>query len=257
MVIPELVDKCNLKCALCWNRNRKGSDKQMSLKTIEKVISVFGPRANYHWYNWGEPLLYRHFHEFIEIAKTVRTSLSSNLSLTLSDQMIEDIAKIEQITVSISGLTKEVYNLYHKGGNFDIVMKNIMRLKGLPKVRINWIKHCDNAHQKRAAYNWCVENGFIWGGLECNCEVEERVKGFDHPYLKPERHYGGRHMKECRIRRWVPISTEGHYLLCCTSHNVKTGYTIWDNITPEELIQIKSEIPLCKKCSEKELWRMF
>jgi molybdenum cofactor biosynthesis enzyme MoaA len=258
MIIPELVDGCNLGCALCWNRNRKGSFRQMPLETVRKVLEVFGRKANYHWYNWGEPLLYNAFHEFVYITRNHRTAISTNLSLKLSDSKLGDLASVSQIIVSLSGLTKEVYNIYHQGGNFDLVMHNINQLTRVAsKIRINWIKHPGNAHQEKEAKAWCEATGFTWGGFRGNCEVEELMEGFTHPFLKTPRHYSSKHLEFCKVQRWVPIDVDGNYLLCCTSHNIKTGYTIWDNITKEELRQIKMEMPFCKQCYAKGYWRMF
>ncbi len=258
MIIPELVDGCHLKCILCWNRNRKGSFKQMELKTVEKVIEVFGRRANYHWYNWGEPLLYRNLHDFIEIVKHTRTTISSNFSLVVTDQQFEDLSKIRQVVVSLSGLTKEIYNIYHQGGNFNLVMSNINHLKNFPnKVRINWIKHPENKHQEQQIIDFCKENNFIFGGVDANCEVEELLEGYTHPFIKEPRLYGALMRNTCKIKGWIPISVDGEYLLCCASHNVKTGYTIWDNISMNELKEVKSNLPLCKICQEHESWRMF
>ena len=233
----------------------------MSLETVERVIEVFGSgrRANYHWYSWGEPLLYKQFHEFIEIAKHVRTTISSNFSLNLTNRHFEDLSKIEMIIVSMSGLTPEVYNIYHQGGNFDLVMSNVKRLAGFPnKVRINWLQHPGNKHQEQMSRDWCATNGFEWGGFRANCEVEELVDGFTHPFLKTPRHYSGRHLDHCRMTGgWVPISVDGDYLLCCVSHNVKIGLTIWDNVTGDEIRDAKMRMPLCKLCREKQYWKMF
>ena len=232
----------------------------MKLSTVEKVIEVHGTgrRRNYSWYNWGEPLLHKQFHEFIDIAKHVRTTISSNFSLLLTDKYFESLAKIEQVVISMSGLTSDVYNIYHRGGDFEQVAYNLKRVAELPNIkRMNWLRHAGNVHQEQQAKDFCEEHGIVWGGLNGNCEVEELVEGFTHPMLKTPRQYSGRKMEKCRLKRWIPISVDGEYLLCCTTHNVKTGLTIWDNVSSEELIEAKSNLHICKICGWRELWRMF
>jgi molybdenum cofactor biosynthesis enzyme MoaA len=229
----------------------------MPLTTVEKVLQVFGRRHNYHWYNWGEPLLYKEFHEFVQVTRRYRTSISTNLSLKLTDQHFEDLSRLEQVTVSMSGLTEDVYKIYHRGGNFDLVWSNVNRLIGFPNIRIAWLLHPGNEHQRKEAMAWCAKNKFTWGYLHANCEVEESMEGFTHPYLKSEAHYSSKNFQFCKIQRWIPIDVDGNYLLCCMSHNVKTGYTIWDNITPEELRQIKMDMPFCKLCYERGYWKMY
>lgn len=261
MIIPELVDQCNLKCVLCWNRNRIGTGRQMELKTVEKVVQVFGTHRvqNYHWYNFGEPMLYNHFHEFVEIVKKTRSSISSNFSLKLPDQRFEDLAKLEQVTISMSGLTPEVYNIYHQGGNFKLVWENFLRLAeiSVKKKRMNFLLHPGNKHQWQQAKDLCEEKGFIWGGLRANCEVEEALQGFTHPFLKTPKMYGSKHLTNCKVQRWRAIDVDGNYLLCCTSHNVKIGLSIWDDVTSEEVWEAKMKQPLCIECHKKQVWRMF
>ena len=59
MIVSELVDGCHLRCALCWNRVRKGSFRNMSLKTVEMVLEKYGNEPRIDWHNWGEPLLHK------------------------------------------------------------------------------------------------------------------------------------------------------------------------------------------------------
>ncbi len=257
-IMPEIVDGCQLKCALCWNRNRKGTFKQMSLSIIKKVIDRFGKDDLYYsWYNWGEPLLYNQFYDFVEIVKNVKSSISSNFSMELTDRHFTSLSKLWMVIASISGLTKEVYNIYHVGGNFGLVINNIKQLVGFPQVQINWIKHPNNVHQEEEMKEFCEKNGFIYRGIYANCEVEELIEGFSHPFLKMSEHYLSRNRENCYLKNWIPISVDGEFLLCNTTHNVGTGFTIWDNITVEELVEVKSNHKLCMECNKNEFWRMF
>jgi hypothetical protein len=231
----------------------------MSLKTVEQVLKVFGEsrRSNYHWYNWGEPLLYKELSAFAETVKNTRTTISSNFSLKLPDSTFDILSKFEHIVLSMSGLTEEIYGIYHQRGNFNLVMENFHRLYGFKKVSIHWVQHKYNKFQYENCRALCEEMGFYFAPLRPNCEVEERIEGIDNELLKSPRYYNAKRMQNCRLMNWVPISIDGDYLLCCTTHNVKTGYTIWDNISQDELKKIKGELPLCKTCHEHEYWRMF
>lgn len=255
-VFSELVDGCNLKCTLCWNRNRTPSMEQMTLSVVEKIMKRFNGTRNvrYQWFNWGEPLLYGKFYEFSDIVDKARSVISSNFSLKLSDKHFDILKSFRTVIASISGLTEEVYGIYHHGGNFRLVMDNLERLKGFQNVKVNWIRHRYNTHQDDACREMCVENGFHFSPLYANCEVEDLVDGFKHELLKT--HFR-RNREACGIMPWIPISVHGEYLLCCTTHNVGTGYTIDDNISQEELMKVKMEIPICKTCREREYWRMY
>lgn len=257
MIFPELVDNCQLKCSLCWNRNRKPSGEQMTLKTIERVLQVFGRQERYEWFNWGEPLLYENFHEFTNLVKGTRSSISTNLSLEISDFRFHDMTKLLGVIVSMSGMTEDVYHMYHRGGNFSLVMYNLERLIGFPRVVIRWLRHYGNEHQLKMVTDFCEERGFGLDAFHANCEVEDLIDGFTHPMLKTPEQYNSRRRGGCKPKRQIPIGVDGKYLLCCASHNIPIGLTVWDNVTPEEIYAAKSKIPLCIQCEERQLWRMF
>jgi len=260
MIVPELCDFCQLRCTLCWNRNRRGSGRQMELKTVERILEMFGGGrkwGGYSWYNWGEPLLHKHFIEFSEMVKHTKTSISSNFSLPLTDAHFKAFHNIQQMVVSMSGLTPEVYAHYHVGGNHALVMQNLEKLRGHPKVRINWLMHPYNKHQFEMMKDWCAERGWEFGYFRANCEVEELVDGFTHPWIKTQRQYSGRHMQNCKMKKWFLMDVDGNYLVCCGSHNVKVGLSIWDDVTGDEIYAEKIKHPLCVECTKKEYWRMF
>jgi organic radical activating enzyme len=76
MVIAELVDGCQLKCVLCWNRNRARSFKQMELTTVERILNRYG-RQRIDWFNWGEPLLHKGFPIIAKMVRRTKSCIST------------------------------------------------------------------------------------------------------------------------------------------------------------------------------------
>jgi len=264
-IIAELVDECYLRCALCWNRSRKGSHRQMSLETVGKILKRYdNPIYEIIWYNWGEPLLHRNFEAIAKmIGKSeARNIISSSMSLPLTDERLESLNNFNRINVSLSGMTKDVYKIYHTNGAFDLVMRNIKRLAELKlnQIALIWLSHKHNKFQMPHAQEFANNLNFEFIEQELNCCVEDLVSDFDHELLRiPKYPYGG---PSCRIQKWDPIDVDGNYLLCCGSQNVKIGYSIDDtDTTPfprnKVLKEARLKIPLCIECREKEHWRMF
>ena len=254
-ITAELVDACQLRCELCWNRNRTPSGRQMSLDTVAKILSQYKGRR-IDWFNWGEPLLHRQFIQVAEMIHGTKSNISTNLSLPISDEMLNAMQLFRFVNVSLSGMTAEVYRIYHHGGDFNLVMSNLNRLanhKPKVNVRIRWLDHKFNKHQKEACQNFCVRAGFGFGCQKLNCEVEDLVAGFEHEMLScnpsPD--------KSCKLLSSIVIGVDGQYLLCCASHNVPTGYTIDDDINMTKLLAAKHKLPLCQTCQAKKLWKMF
>lgn len=257
MIFAELVDGCNLKCALCWNRNRTGTFKQMSLETAKKIIKQYGSNHMLCWFNWGDSLLYSDLETLSEMVRATKSAISSNFSMKISDERMKALLNFNTVYVSLSGITNKVYGIYNRGGDFDLVMSNLQRLSKLNHSRIvvRWESHYQNEHQTVKA-NFLFNNmKFFFEPTPLSCEVEELIEGFDHPLLKFPRFT--RKGKSCRIMKWLPIDVDGNYLLCCASHNVKIGLNIDCIHSDYELMAAKMIIPMCETCRYYQYWRMF
>ena len=256
MIIPELVYGCQLRCALCWNRARVPSNNQMSIKVVKKVLEKFR-RYRIDWFNWGEPLLHTEFIAISELIRGTKSCISSNFSLPLMDDQLDALNNFNVACISLSGMTPDVYKIYHKGGNHDLVMDNLRRFiaRSTTKIHIRWLMHKYNEHQLNDCRKFCEENDLFLEPVILNAEVENLLdESFQSELYVPRKR---QKRTFCHIIKWIPIGYDGRYYLCCASHNVDTGYTIFDDITLQELIDIKRKIPLCTQCQAHEIWRSF
>jgi organic radical activating enzyme len=257
IVIPELVDGCHMRCALCWNRNRQGSMENMSLDIVYEIVKKYG-HVQLCWYNWGEPLWHKQFVEVSEAVKNSNSSISSNFSLPISEEYLWALLNWKTVCVSLSGTTQAVYEIYNKGGNLGLVFSNIERLvrTGHPSIVLRWESHNLNKHQINLVLAYCTARNIIFEPIALNCEVENLVDGFDHELLRNPKF--NQNTNSCNLlEHQVPIGVDGSYLLCCASHNVKTGFTIFDAISMEDLLHIRMNLPLCKSCREREFFKMY
>jgi len=252
-VVAELVDGCNLKCALCWNRDRKPGFKNMPLDIVEMVVDKYGKEnRGIDWYNWGEPLLYKDFITFANMVKGTRSRVSSSLSLKLTEDKIQSLKNFFVVVVSLSGMTEDVYKHYHRGGDFKTVIQNLESLNR-KNVRVQWLEHHLNAHQLEECKEYCRAIGVEFFHKGLNCEVENLKDGFKYKLAKTYRVP----RSKCYIKDDIVIGADGEYLLCCASHNVKIGMNIRDNVSEKEIIAAKDNVKLCQECSERRLWKMF
>jgi MoaA/NifB/PqqE/SkfB family radical SAM enzyme len=259
MIIAELVDQCNLACTVCPSRFREQTRRQMSLSTIEKILKIY-PDRWIHWYSWGEPLLHKDFFKVADLIKESSSRISTNFSLKLDYEYFKAMRKFKMVTISLSGMTQEVYEINHKGGKLDLVMENIdklltYRLNPRDTV-INWLSHKNNEFQKPLIEKFCKDNGIVFNSCPIVCTIEELDAGFEHELLQNPK-FPYEESKGCRIVSWIPIDVDGNYLLCCASQNVRIGYTIDDNVSAQTLVKARQRTELCTRCREKGLWRMF
>ena len=181
------ADVCNLRCTTCPtgmdNESRRQGDltvlnrSQRTVMTPElfnSVIEELGPYLFFvMFYNWGEPLLNKHIHEFISKAKSydIETEIHTNLSLKLSDQRIEEIlgSGLDNLVCSIDGFTQEVYEIHRVGGNIDLIKRNLDqlvktrdRLGASTQIVYKMLVFGHNEHQVQQAADYCKNIGVVF-----------------------------------------------------------------------------------------------
>ena len=135
VLVADPTNVCNLRCPLCstglMQRGRQA--EMMSWETYTRVIDTMAPWAyKVNLFNWGEPLLHSHIFDMIRYAseKNLGTSMSSNMSIALSDESIDGLINsgLEFICLSIDGATQETYATYRRRGDLELVLSNVRRL---------------------------------------------------------------------------------------------------------------------------------
>ncbi len=136
---------CNLRCPGCPTGLRLGWRSTCAIKweLYKGIIDEIGDYLfKLDLFNWGEPLLNKQTPEFIRYAKSkeIKVTVSTNLSLDLSDEYIQSLIKsgLDELIVSIDGATEDTYLEYRRGGNFSLVRDNMQRIQSTKKaLRVN------------------------------------------------------------------------------------------------------------------------
>jgi len=261
VAMAEIVDGCRLKCVLCYNNIRTPSFRQMELGTLEKFITKYFPwRKGYT--SWGEPLLHTEFLTIADMIKGSNSDLHSSFSLDIPDEYFKVMGNFDRINISLSGLTQDVHELYHKGGNCSLTLKNIRKLldnvdREKTKLYIHFLVHRDNEYQLKEAEELFTNMGFIFIPVRLFYQIEGMLEGFSHPYLKGKEYDFHRRSFYCKEVRNPRIDIDGRHMLCCGTRNVPIGFTLDDDVPEELLIETKMKHPLCRKCQETKHWRMI
>lgn len=168
----ESTSVCNLKCSFCYNRERIDGGF-ITFDLVKKIIDegvkhgLCGVKFNFR----GEPLLHPQIHEFVKYAKTkglLDVYFNSHGLLLTEDRARKLIgAKLDRISISFEGFTKEVYEKHRVGSNFETVIKNIVGLLELrkklnssyPKIRVQTVSvpELDGLHDEYK--NFWLEKG--------------------------------------------------------------------------------------------------
>jgi tetratricopeptide (TPR) repeat protein/pyruvate-formate lyase-activating enzyme len=131
----DLSSHCQLSCPYCsvGNKTIRRHPGQFSPDLNDLVLRELGETTFIIWYfSTGEPLLNRKAVEIFKAAQKfeIFTVISTNLSLPLSDERIDDLlgSGLSAICVSLDGVSPESYARYRVGGDFDLVINNLVRL---------------------------------------------------------------------------------------------------------------------------------
>jgi MoaA/NifB/PqqE/SkfB family radical SAM enzyme len=131
---------CNLRCPACPTGLNTGQRPRATLN--EALFTSFIDQVGeylfkLYLYNLGEPLLHKQTPEFIKYAKDkeIFVMVSSNLSMELSDEYLQRLVQsgLDVLVVPLDGLTSETYQTYRRGGDFQRVRLNMLRIKELKK----------------------------------------------------------------------------------------------------------------------------
>ncbi len=135
IIVLDVTNVCNLRCPYCPTGAGQRSGRKASMMTADFVAHLLDHLGDYavmlYLYNWGEPLLNPEIADIVRVAhdRGIFTSMSSNLSVKC-DSRLEEMcdAGLDHIDPSIDGGTQEVYEIYRKFGDIELVFENIKRI---------------------------------------------------------------------------------------------------------------------------------
>lgn len=162
-----VTSRCNIRCKTCGLWRNKWD---LPYKTAKEVMANYPYMERLVWLG-GEVFLYKHFEEMFDEAckwNNLKQQIITN-GLAPNPRWIEKIIKAQntELTFSIDGVTKEVYEEIRQGSNFERVVENvkyIMKLKrelGITKdIRMNSVIMKTNYKQIYDLLDFAKELGF-------------------------------------------------------------------------------------------------
>ena len=160
---------CNLECPECplgaGVLSRKGGIISMGL--FMKILNESQPQLAWlNLYFQGEPFLNKSLPDLINEAKkhNIYTSISTNGHF-LDEENCRKIvsSKLDELIISLDGISDEAYSKYRKGGDLSKVMSGITRLveeknrcnSPYPLITIQFIVFKHNEHEVKGLIDWC------------------------------------------------------------------------------------------------------
>src|SRR5262249_12339469 len=176
---------CQLRCPFCHGNMVRAAGFSLPMlneRTVDKVLDLYGETlVQAHFFNWGEPLLNRHFACFVKKARAYEawTTTSTNFSLEISEERLDEIIQsgLDLMIVSVDGTTQQTYEKYRRGGKLDLVLGNLCALMArkralrslTPEVRFQFLDFPWTHHQLDEARALAADIGVDVFHIKAGC----------------------------------------------------------------------------------------
>ncbi|MCX6993630.1 MAG: radical SAM protein [Kiritimatiellaeota bacterium] len=164
---------CNLGCFACPAGNAAPTPlKNMNFADYTKLIDEVGAYALITFlYVTGEPFMNKDLARYIEYAhrKRIYTVVSTNGHFINTPEQAEKIVNsgLDDLIITISGLSQEVYEKYHRHGHIATVLKGLDNLvaarirlgKKSPKLTIRYVEFAYNLEERDKARAHFMKSG--------------------------------------------------------------------------------------------------
>lgn len=282
IVFFELSNRCNLYCVACrqspikiYDQNPQGAGGYIPIgdlpaETYKSIIDDVGDRIMMAvLYVNGEPLLRKDLFDLILYASTknVATMISTN-GLLLNKERSEMLlgSGVDFIKIAVSGFTQQVYCQNHRGGDIELVKKNLedlaatrLRLNSSAVIMLDYIVFKHNTHELENWKSYSDKLGFIFNrrigisqGQSSVQEIDDRLvpvtKLCDWVWKIATINWDGSVFPCCEFATWKSLKGLGS-----VSNHTASLSSIWNglpyqNFRKAHLVKGRSAIPRCADC---------
>lgn len=232
----EVAAVCNLRCPQCWvglNWIDRGSGQNlMSLETFNRACEGLRSSVKHSYLHlWGEPTINKNLFKMIDIAREFSTVDLATHGLFVTEENAPALAKASNISVSIDGITQEVYEKYRVGGKFDRAIRGLELLAKAAPGRVIWtycvFKH--NEHQIPEAIEMAKRLGVPIGlkpPLFWDKSTTDQMMPTEQKYRRYLIKDGSWELKADRLKcrefwETIYILPDGNIITCCYDGNAE------------------------------------
>lgn len=284
----EPTTSCNLRCPECPSglRNFTRPTGMLTDQTYSKVIDELAPKLSYLiFYFQGEPYLSPKFLDQVSyaVSKKIYTATSTNAHY-LSDEVAKKTVEsgLDRLIISIDGTTQETYEQYRIGGKLEKVIegtRNMVKWKKklkspTPHIIFQYLVVKPNEHQLEEVQQLAKDIGVDEVAFK-TAQIYDYENGSDliptqEKYSRYKKGSNGKWQIKNRLinhcwKMWhsCVITWDGRVVPCCFDKDAHYSLgemksssfsSIWKGTSYHQfrsaLIKSRSEIEMCKNCSE-------
>jgi len=202
-------------------------------------------------YNWGESLLHKNIIEVLEYCNRydLNTEISSNLNLRDADEILEAIVKyrLKRLIISFDGISQEDYERYRVGGDFNLMLRNIRKLKEYknaykskyPRISLQYLKNKFTKGQveviRQKHREWGADDYYVCDMTTIfkDHDPEKARYWFEQDEIDRRRYLDidvAMHRKRCYfLYTTMIIDHDGSISPCCFTTDPDDDFAVWDS----------------------------
>jgi len=285
----DITGLCNLKCLSC-PRSREdetfGATGYMNFELYKKIIDKMVVDMPFLYlvdlYQWGEPILHPDISRIVEYNNKLglASGLSTNLnSIRKLDEVLSK--KPAQLRVSLSGASKETYDVTHTGGKWKRVERNmhtlgetVKKYDGFTLIEVYFHVYKDSVKEAIKIKKICEKYKFNFHTTIAMLLPEFALDYKEGKGLTPQAKKANDLMlididklikegkrddeKNCLLTRCLPnVLWDGSVANCCNYAAPKPLYTSYLDVPFKEIELSRRESELCNNCQKHSLHRYF
>jgi len=251
----ELTNHCNLECIMCPRNQILRPKGIMEPNTFNKLSKWLPNKVNVMFSGMGEPLLNPYITSYIRTLKKkgIYVGITSN-GLLLNDKKALELidAGIDFIQVSLHGLSEPVYDSIVKGGNLNLLIKNLEFLSKINKnhltIQLSVVEQESNKKEIFSIKKFAEKLGFTYFPRRIHTRGGHLAR---NPSVKGE-------IRGCGILAKVMyIAWDGSILACCHDLHGERNFGNIRSVSFKKIIELKKEtilkddwLTICPFCDD-------
>jgi len=169
---PDFNGRCNLKCPMCIVWKKPNGKYDLIPNFWENLEANVIPHLKIMDPLSGEPFIQSDLYKIIRMTAKVnpkcRWNFTTNAQWELTNEIKNDLdlIEIDLISVSVDSVNPDTYRKIRKGGEFQDLKRNLVKLKdyveerkkngrGETKLMLNFTMQNDNAHELKSIFDFC------------------------------------------------------------------------------------------------------
>jgi len=278
----ELTSRCNYSCVSCPTHELIRDKGTMEPRLFKAILDETGNKLErFFLWGYGEPLLHPNISELVRYAgKFSAKKIMSTTGWKLEDLSdLESLSELDELIISVNGLTSEVYTRHQINGDLEKVIRGIKKIASIMKNSktrfiMQIVAHKENLEHIPLAENFARDYGFDMLVVKSFNVMDRKQETFDRfvPLGTPFSRYKkglndspkllGNSVYPCE--EWMVINWDGSVNPCCWDYkgeynfgNVRDEgvYGIWNNMRASkhrERIKQKNFLEICVDCANSK-----